>query len=211
MTKVDGPGPGAEARREPSGPHGAGGAGREPDPAIPPGARRLIELLGLAPHPQEGGWFRETYRSADNVPTAAGVEAPGPSGTGPTRGRPLSTAIYYLLTPDSCSGLHRLPGDEVFHFYLGDPVEMLMLHADGRSERVVLGPDPAVMRVQHVVPGGTWQGSRLAEGGRWALLGTTMAPGFDPTDYEAGTEALLAAFPAEEATIRRLLPRGSLP
>jgi predicted cupin superfamily sugar epimerase len=135
-------------------------------------ADRLIELLGLEPHPEEGGFFRETYRSA-------GTFEPD----GPYRGpRPLATAIYYLLTAETYSALHRLPGDEVFHFYLGDPVEMLMLHPGGEAERILLGPEVPAMRLQHVVPGGTWQGSRLVSGGRWALLGTTMAPGFDSGD-----------------------------
>jgi hypothetical protein len=158
-------------------------------------ARRLIEQLGLEPHPEEGGWFRETYRSA-------GSFEPGDPYGGR---RSVSTAIFYLLTPDTFSALHRLPGDELFHFYLGDPVHMLLLHPDGDVERIVLGPGVERMRVQQVVPGGTWQGSRLAPGGAWALLGTTMAPGFEPGDYEAGTPELARAYPGAEGEIRALL------
>ena len=93
--------------------------------------------------------------------------------------------------------------DEVYHFYLGDPVEQLLLHPDGRSEVVMLGPDLAAgQRVQHVAPRDTWQGTRLRDGGTWALLGTTMAPGFDAADYEAGDRAALcAAYPHEAARI----------
>ena len=96
--------------------------------------------------------------------------------------------------------------DEVYHFYLGDPVEQLLLHADGRSELVVLGHDLAAgQRVQHVAPRDTWQGTRLRDGGSWALLGTTMAPGFDVSDYEAGDRgALSAAYPHEAARIAAL-------
>lgn len=159
-------------------------------------ARELIDLLRLEPHPEEGGHFRETYRSRARV-------EPG----GPFDGsRSLSTAIYYLLTPDTYSALHRLPGDELFHFYMGDPVRMLMLHPDGRHETVLLGHDIATMRVQHLVPGGTWQGSRLVPGGEWALLGTTMAPGFDLSDYERGAEDLVHRYPDVASSIGGLLP-----
>ena len=159
-------------------------------------AQHVIELLDLIPHPEEGGYYRETYRSAasfDPGDPFSGVRAQG-------------TAIFYLLTPDTYSALHRLPGDEIFHFYLGDPVQMLTLRPDGSHATVLLGPDLGTMTPQHVVPGGVWQGSRLVDGGGWALLGTTMSPGFDFADYEPGTAALLDEYPAAADAIRRLLP-----
>ena len=150
-------------------------------------ADRLIDLLGLRPLPLEGGYYRETYRAADVVPAGALPPRYG-------RAKAAGTAIYYLLTPDTFSALHRLPTDEVFHFYLGDPVEMLRLSADGRGDVVTLGTDLlAGQSPQVVVPAGVWQGSRLRDGGRFALLGTTMAPGFDFDDYEAGGRAALTA------------------
>jgi predicted cupin superfamily sugar epimerase len=158
----------------------------------------LIELLGLVPLPHEGGHFRQTWVS--DLVVAAGALGP----RYPVA-KAAGTAIYYLLTddPDSFSALHRLPTDEVYHFYLGDPVEQVLLHPGGRTEHVVLGHDlGSGQRVQHVVPRGVWQGSRLRPGGRVALLGTTMAPGFDASDYEAGVrEALLRAYPAEAEAI----------
>jgi uncharacterized protein len=160
---------------------------------------QIQDLLKLRPLPVEGGFFAEAYRSerklADDAPASC---CPGE--------RPLSTAIYYLLTPDTFSALHRLRSDEIFHFYLGDPVEMLMLKAAGTAEAVVLGPDVlSNQRLQHVVPAGTWQGSRLAPGGRYALLGTTMAPGFDPQDYEPGDrEKLSACYPCYTPLIAML-------
>jgi len=161
----------------------------------------LIERMGLVPLPVEGGHYRQTWVSAEAV-AAAGL----PARYG--RDKPLGTAIYYLLTddPDSFSALHRLPTDEVYHFYLGDPVEMLLLHPGGRGEAIALGPDIlAGQRVQLVVPRGVWQGSRLAPGGRFALMGTTMAPGFDPADYEGGgREGLIRAYPDQAERIRRL-------
>ena len=143
-------------------------------------AEQIIEFLGLAPLPGEGGYYRETYRSTTQI-NAACLPA------GYSASRAISTAIYYLLTPDTFSAMHRLPGDEVFHFYRGDPVEMLQLKEDGSGEVVVLGRAMVqAVRPQIVVPGGTWQGSRLVAGGRYALLGTTMAPGFDFQDFVEG-------------------------
>ena len=163
-----------------------------------PTADELIRRLNLQPHPKEGGFFRETYRAADVWP-AAGL----PSGyVGDRRG---STAIYYLLTPTTFSEMHRLPSDEVFHFYLGDPVEMLQLDDSG-GRIVTLGQDVAAgQQLQVVVRGGVWQGSRLKPGGAFALLGCTVAPGFDFADYERGDRAALTAeFPAFAEWITRL-------
>jgi predicted cupin superfamily sugar epimerase len=150
---------------------------------------QLITALDLKPLPLEGGYFRETYRS-------------------PLRwnGKSASTAIYYLLTPDTFSALHRLPTDEVFHFYLGDPVEMLQLGPSG-GRTITLGTDVLGGQCpQAVVPAGVWQGSVLRPGGAFALLGTTMAPGFDFADYEAGERGqLTAAFPEFAEWIERLM------
>lgn len=153
----------------------------------------IKSLLHLQPHPREGGFFAETYRSAQTCDTGAG-------------GRSLATAIYYLLTSKSFSEMHRLPGDEIFHFYLGDPVEMLQLHPGGSSEIILLGADLASgMKLQHVVPGGIWQGSRLLTGGSFALLGTTMSPGFAYEDYESGKSGdLLRQWPQRKEMIRAL-------
>jgi predicted cupin superfamily sugar epimerase len=165
----------------------------------PPTAAQLIEALQLRPLPLEGGYYRETYRSARRLPAGAGD-------------RSLATAIYYLLTPDTFSALHRLPADEIFHFYLGDPVDMLLLYppgSDPAGRLVVLGPDVlAGQAPQVVVPAGVWQGSALRPGGRYALLGTTLAPGFEFADYEAGDrDPLAACYPAFAAWIDRLCPR----
>ena len=156
-------------------------------------ADEVIRLLRLQPHPVEGGFFRETYRSTESLPRPGGD-------------RSISTAIYYLLTPTTVSALHRLPGDEVFHFYMGDPVRMLQLWPDGSTRTLILGTDlNAGQELQLVVPGGVWQGSVLVDGGRFALLGATMAPGFDYADYVAGDrEELTARYPAVAEMIERL-------
>ena len=165
---------------------------------MPTGAD-LIKHFGLIPHPKEGGFFRETYRSTecyDQLPTRYAGS------------RSIGTAIYYLLTPGTCSALHRLRSDEIFHFYLGDPVRMLQLDSDGTSRTVVLGPDVlAGQQLQVVVPRGVWQGSLLEPGGKFALLGCTVAPGFDYADYEsADRQKLLAQYPNHADLIRRLTP-----
>lgn len=164
-----------------------------------PSAEELIRQLGLQPHPKEGGFFRETYRSGEAWPAAA---LPARYRTA----RSASTAIYYLLTPTTCSALHRLQSDEIFHFYLGDPIRMLQLEADGSGRTIVLGSDlGAGQQVQVVVPRGVWQGSCLEPGGAVALLGCTVAPGFDYADYESGDRhALLTQYPAFADMIRRL-------
>jgi predicted cupin superfamily sugar epimerase len=162
-------------------------------------ADRIKSLLGLEPLPLEGGYYAESYRSAHIIPaetTSAGSTSP----------RSLATAIYYLLTPDTFSALHRLPADEVYHFYLGDPVEMLRLRPDGSSDVSRLGSNIlSGMQLQMIVPAGVWQGSRLVEGGTFALLGTTMSPGFDPADYEAGDrDRLVERYPDRRRLIEAL-------
>ena len=110
-------------------------------------AKTIISHLGLQPHP-EGGFYRETYRCEDKIAAAALPPRYG-------KDRNLSTAIFYLLTPGNCSTLHRVRGDEVFHFYLGDPVTMLQLHGDGHGETIVLGQNiVAGQQLQVVVPKG---------------------------------------------------------
>lgn len=158
-------------------------------------ADAIIAALNLRPHPVEGGYFRETYRCPDTL-------------DGPRGKRSLGTAIYYLLTPNSVSALHRLPTDEIYHFYLGDPIRMLQLEPNGTSRTIEIGSEVLAGRQpQLVVPGGVWQGSHLIDGGRFALLGATMAPGFDYADYEAGRrEALARQFPEWTELIHRLTP-----
>ena len=162
----------------------------------------VIRVLNLRPHPVEGGFFRETYRSAATLPAAV---LPGHRGP-----RSVSTAIYYLLKPGHVSELHVLPGDEVFHFYLGSPVRMLQLWPGGTGKEVTLGSDLAAGQLpQVVVPGGVWQGTHLLADEGFALLGCTVAPGFDYADYTGGSRAeLTAKWPAFAGLITKLTPRG---
>ena len=160
-------------------------------------ANEVKQLLQLQPLAIEGGFFRETYRSRWNV--AAEYLPDG------TRGpRSIGTAIYYMITPETFSPLHRLPGSEIFHFYLGDPAIMLQLLPDGSSQTITLGSDLAGgQQPQVVVRGGIWQGCKLAPGGNFALLGTTMSPGFDYADYENGDrEQLIKQYPGAAEFIK---------
>lgn len=156
-------------------------------------ADEIIALLNLAPHPIEGGFFRRTYTAAGTVELPRGVRAQG-------------TAIYYLLEAGTFSEMHVLESDEIFHFYLGDPVEMLQLHPDGSSAVLTFGPDLAAgQQVQVVVPAGVWQGTRLLGDGKVALLGCSVTPGFDFADYRnAGYAELVARWPAQAERIRAL-------
>jgi uncharacterized protein len=153
-------------------------------------ADEIKELLQLEAHPCEGGYFRQTWKSETEI-----SQASLPSRYSGTR--PAGTAIYYLLEPSTFSEMHRLISDEIFHFYLGDPIEMLQLWPDGSSRVVTLGSDlMADMMPQLVVPKGVWQGSRLVAGGSVALIGCTVSPGFDYADYETGRrDALTREYP----------------
>lgn len=162
-----------------------------------PTAEQVIALLDLRPLPVEGGYFVETERSG-HLPAELIADTHG----GP---RSRSTAIYYLLTPKTMSAMHRLPGQEVFHHYLGDPVEQLQLFPDGSGRLVMIGSDLAAgQRPQVVVPGGVWQGAVVCPGDYgFALLGSTMSPGFHGEDYEHGeAETLVAAYPEFAGAIR---------
>lgn len=139
----------------------------------------IIARFNLKPHP-EGGFYTETYRSQENFVVS-------------NKNRSASTAIYFLLTSDSFSEMHRLCHDEIFHFYCGDQVEMLQLYPDGSSAVVYLGNQ--LLKgdsPQCIVPGNVWQGSRVAGGGRFALIGTTVSPGFDFADFERGDRQVLS-------------------
>ena len=158
-------------------------------------ADEIKTLLKLEPHPVEGGHFRRTYTSKLSLDTERGI-------------RPAGTAIYYLLEPGTFSEMHVLSSDELFHFYLGDPVEMLQLWPNGESKIVILGSDLAACHhVQLLVPTGVWQGTRLIGDGKFALLGCSVVPGFDFADYTSGSCAELSAKWPNEAERISVLTR----
>ena len=162
-------------------------------------AEEIIKFFGMRPLTNEGGYYVETYRALEKIaPAALPVRY--------TSERNFATAILYLLTPDTFSSLHRLAGDEIYHFYLGSPVTMLQLHPDGSSEVITLGQDILNGQcVQAVVLQNTWQGCFLSEGGEFALMGCTVTPGFEFNDFEPGRrEELLEQYPDRRDLILKL-------
>ena len=153
-------------------------------------ARSWIERLKLTAHP-EGGYYRETYRSS--------AEAGG---------RACSTAIYYLLPSEEISTLHRLRSDELFHFYAGSPMSVHVLDPAGDYEQISLGHDPGGGAVfQATVPAGCWFGATVEQPNSFALVGCTVAPGFDFDDFEQARRAvLLEQYPQHRSLIERLTP-----
>lgn len=149
---------------------------------------QIIHQLGLKPHPREKGFFVETYRSHEKL-TWESLPARYDGA------RPFCTAIYFLLTQDGFSELHRLKSDEIFHFYSGSPAELLLLPANGKGEVLRLGTDlEKGERPQIVIPAGWWQGMKTT--GEYTLLGCTVSPGFEYQDYEQGTrEVLIKQYP----------------
>ena len=155
-------------------------------------AEALARTLGLTPLPGEGGYFRRTWTSDAVLPG----------------GRPAGSAILFLETsaPDGFSAFHELDAEEVYHFHAGDPVELYALAPDGELSLTVLGPDPlSGQSPQAVVPAGFIQGSRLAPGGAWALLGTTMAPAYEESGFRlVAREELLARLPGQAGLVESL-------
>jgi uncharacterized protein len=169
-------------------------------------AEDIIRRLQLQPLPVEGGFYRQTYQAPE---TLAGLVSRDPS----AGARLVGTAIYFLLHGRHVSLLHRLVRDEVYHYYLGEPVELLLLYPDGTHAVHLLGHDlEAGQHVQVLVPGGVWQGLCLspdaASRDGFALMGTTMAPGFDQSEFELGNrEQLLAHYPEQAKEILALTPQ----
>jgi predicted cupin superfamily sugar epimerase len=155
-------------------------------------AQQLIQRLGMTTLPVEATYFVSTYRSEANT------DAGGPVGT--------AMIGIYSNDPPSGSLFHRLQFDEVWHFYGGDPMRLVLLHPDGTSADVIMGSDVlAGQLVQYVIPAGVWQAGELVPGGSWALFGCTMAPGFTGTCFEGGRiDDLMVTHPDRRGDIGRL-------
>jgi uncharacterized protein len=161
-------------------------------------AQYWINHLALKPHP-EGGFFRESYRSSVVIPESAlPANFRGP--------RSASTAIYFLLAGEEFSALHRLAADEVWHFYAGSPLLVHSINPNGHHSVIRLGHNAdAEEQQQCVVPGGHWFGSCLDAPDTYALVGCTVAPGFDFSDFEmARRPDLLTHYPQHSRVIYKL-------
>jgi len=162
-----------------------------------PAAQAVITQLELVRHP-EGGWFRETYRASETVPAHALPDRFGGS-------RAYSTAILFLLDAREISALHRIKSDELWHFHTGSPLWIHAIFPDGRYSAQRLGSNFAAGDlVQAIVPAGCWFGAEVA-GAQFALVGCTVAPGFDFADFQLADRQLLSAcYPQHEELIGRL-------
>ncbi|MDF2619644.1 MAG: hypothetical protein K0S00_2303 [Xanthobacteraceae bacterium] len=158
-------------------------------------ADEVIALLGLAPG-ATCGYVRLTYVAVDRI-APGGLPAPFETG------RPMGSALYFLVTPQAPVQLHRIRNDQLYHYYLGNPLEVLLLREDDSAERVVVGPDVAAGQLlQLFIPGGTFHTARLVPGGRWFLGASTEWPGVEPQDVELGdADALAMRFPAAREEI----------
>ncbi len=161
-------------------------------------AQYWIEKLELLSHP-EGGYFKEVYRSSENIKQDALPDRFSGS-------RAFSTSIYFLLGNNDFSAFHRIKSDELWHFYAGGPLDVYMIHPDGKGEIVTLGNNPDEGECfQFAVPAGSWFASKPKSDTEYALVGCTVAPGFDFEDFEmAKKEQLLQEYPQHKEWVERL-------
>jgi predicted cupin superfamily sugar epimerase len=154
----------------------------------------VLKLLNLEPN-ATCGFVRETYRAAQAI-APGGLPAPFADG------RPLGSALYFMVTPQAPVRLHRIRNDQLYHYYLGDPIEVLLLR--GQGEHVIVGPDlRAGHRVQLLIPGNTFHTARIIGSKRWFLGASTEWPGVIPADVELGkADMLVEQFPSVAADIR---------
>jgi predicted cupin superfamily sugar epimerase len=161
-------------------------------------ADEIKDLLKLEPN-ATCGFVRETYKSALQI-APGGLPAPF------DKGRPAGTALYFMVTPDAPVKLHRIDNDQLYHYYLGDPLEVLLLREGGTSELVVVGPNiPGGELVQLLIPGGTFHTARVTGKKRWFLGASTEWPGvvLRDRDVEMGNiEALAVKYPEAAADLR---------
>ena len=156
------------------------------------------KLLALEPN-ATCGFVKLTFVSSQML--AAGA-LPAPF----AQSRPAGSALYFMVTPDAPVRLHRIMNDQLYHYYLGDPLELFLLHAEGKSERIIVGPDIAAgHHVQFLIPGGTFHTARLIGQKHWFLGASTEWPGVIPDDVEIGdVEAMAAKYPAIANEIRAI-------
>jgi uncharacterized protein len=161
-------------------------------------AADVRKLLQLEPN-ATCGFVRLTFVSQQAI-AAGGLPAPFADG------RPAGSALYFMVTPEAPVRLHRIRNDQLYHYYLGDLIELFLLHGDGTTERVVVGPDlRAGERVQQLIPGNTFHTARVIGRRRWFLGASTEWPGVVPADVEIGDlEALAGQYPAAAAELRAI-------
>ena len=163
-------------------------------------AEDIIQELKLMPHP-EGGYYREVYRSSEQV-----THPEGPASEDDSAQRAAMTSIYFLLEKGDYSTFHRVRQDETWNLYLGGPLELHLISQHGAYSKQILGYDlGAGYEPQLTVPGNSWQAARPAPGVEWALVGCKVAPGFDFADFRiAHRRELLLCYPEHEKIVCEL-------
>ncbi len=166
--------------------------------------KKIIEHFDLLPHP-EGGFYKETYRSLEE----AAVDREEPQ---KVVQRSFATGIYFLLPKGKISTWHRIQSDEMWHFYLGDPMALYQIDPKGQCETIILGSDFVKgQKLQHVVPKGSWFGGHPLEESRYSFVGCTVSPGFDFDDFEMAEHGkLVKLYPEHKEIINRLYPQRQL-
>ena len=161
-------------------------------------ADEVLNLLKLEPN-ATCGFVRVTFLSKESI-TPGGLPAPFADG------RPLGSALYFMVTPGAPVRLHRIRNDQLYHYYLGDPLEVFLLNSDGTTERIVVGSDlRSGQRVQLLIPGNTFHTARLIGHARWFLGASTEWPGVVPADVEIGNlDELAGKYPAVAADLRAI-------
>ncbi len=157
-------------------------------------AQELIKILALSPHP-EGGYYKEIYRSKNKIISPKNNEI-----------RSAVTDIYFLLFAGQVSRLHKVAHDEIWHFYEGDPLALVEIEADNlQVARILLGDKNTVPKYQHCIEGGNWQGAYSS--GDYSLVGCTVAPGFDFSDFEflKDNQSMCADILAKKPLLSRLV------
>src|SRR5262245_749777 len=172
----------------------------------------IISALKLEPN-ATCGFVRVTFLSKQQI-AAGGLPAPFADG------RPLGSALYFMVMPGAPVRLHRIRNDQLYHYYLGDPLEVFLLKSDGTTERVIVGPGLREgQRVQLLIPGNTFHTARLIGRARWFLGASTEWPGVVPADVKIGNlDELTAKYPdvaadlrAIAASVQRVVPTGAGP
>lgn len=160
--------------------------------------KSLVDNFQLQPHP-EGGFYKQTYVASEEIPQSALPKRFAGS-------RPFSTSIYFLLTKGNFSAFHKIQSDEGWHFYAGGSLEVIILHENGHLQIIRLGSDWLLgEQFQTTVPAGAWFASRCTEGVDYSLVGCTVAPGFDFTDFElAKRSKLIETYPEHAEIITEL-------
>ncbi len=156
----------------------------------------IIDYFKFEILPVEGTYFKQTFRSPNLN----------------EEGAPISSAMIgmYCVSPLSFSSFHKLTQDETWHFYFGDPLTLYLLHENGTMEEITMGTNfEKGELIQFTVPAGVWQAGCIKEGGQFSVFGCTLAPGFTPNCFEAGTtNKLINKFPEHKRIIEQLSVKG---